>query len=38
MSKITFENESNIRRRSELNKVSLPNCGVHPMTQAEVKS
>ena len=38
MSKITFENESSIRQRSELNKVGFPDYEVHPMTQAEVKS
>ena len=38
MSKITFENESNIRKIRELNKSGFPDCEIYPMTQDEIKA
>lgn len=37
MSKITFENESNIRKIRELNNSGFPDCEIYPMTQDEIK-
>lgn len=37
MSKITFENEANIKQIRELNRAGFPDCDINPMTQAEIK-